>query len=680
MAYTLPGVVVLLQLLTVNLAKGANVNITPTPVATVTDGDVLWLTCTYDLGGGTLGQLQWKGNDGGIVATVTPTAGTPCTISVSGYNIDCDNLTSSEVRLGIFNPVHGDTYSCFIYLFDSTQIGPASTQVSVITQTLTLSVMPSSPILEHELTFTCSVGMDIIENTQIFYKRNTFLVGTFLVNSTSCVSTKTQGGQNYTFTCGLFPVRELLLTIPAAHVTGDEQGTDWICNIFLSGVISNIVHLELSVPVTSVEIQPPAGQSLNITENQSIEVICVTSACRPFASVFWSVGGVNVTFAGASSVQSVPGDLYITTSTLTLTPSRALSGQTVVCTASNTETQIQSTRQPTLNVRHLPEILILPTSDPYVIPEGQKNITLMCTVTSANPNVSSLVWTREATELSNNGVYNLPVITTGDAGAYSCSAVNDVGTTSLNITLKVTTLPTTPNIVGLTEVTSSTLTVKWTPNDKGDMANAFNISHECKDCAEAESTSVNLADRGNIYSSKLTNLFPGSEYYVNITAINMAGSSSPLELIVSTSPADTCPSPLEDTSTTSTALLVVGVILVLIAVAVLGISVFVYRKSRLLSKSGNRKGNDQKPFKFSNVQQSKEGKQQEIVEERGHYQELYPNDIQKPSPYSCLSEDNNEAGIETVRGNYESIHGDSTARHDYIEIKEVVDTRRYANT
>ncbi|XP_021366657.1 sialoadhesin-like isoform X7 [Mizuhopecten yessoensis] len=566
MAYTLPGVVVLLQLLTVNLAKGANVNITPTPVATVTDGDVLWLTCTYDLGGGTLGQLQWKGNDGGIVATVTPTAGTPCTISVSGYNIDCDNLTSSEVRLGIFNPVHGDTYSCFIYLFDSTQIGPASTQVSVI------------------------------------------------------------------------------------------------------------------IPVTSVEIQPPAGQSLNITENQSIEVICVTSACRPFASVFWSVGGVNVTFAGASSVQSVPGDLYITTSTLTLTPSRALSGQTVVCTASNTETQIQSTRQPTLNVRHLPEILILPTSDPYVIPEGQKNITLMCTVTSANPNVSSLVWTREATELSNNGVYNLPVITTGDAGAYSCSAVNDVGTTSLNITLKVTTLPTTPNIVGLTEVTSSTLTVKWTPNDKGDMANAFNISHECKDCAEAESTSVNLADRGNIYSSKLTNLFPGSEYYVNITAINMAGSSSPLELIVSTSPADTCPSPLEDTSTTSTALLVVGVILVLIAVAVLGISVFVYRKSRLLSKSGNRKGNDQKPFKFSNVQQSKEGKQQEIVEERGHYQELYPNDIQKPSPYSCLSEDNNEAGIETVRGNYESIHGDSTARHDYIEIKEVVDTRRYANT
>ncbi|OWF43991.1 B-cell receptor CD22 [Mizuhopecten yessoensis] len=558
MAYTLPGVVVLLQLLTVNLAKGVNVNITPSPVATVTDGDVLWLTCTYDLGGGTLGQLQWKNYDGGIVAAVTPTAGTPCTVSSSGYNIDCDNLASSEVRLGILTPKHRDTYNCSVYLSNYTLIGQSSRHVSVI------------------------------------------------------------------------------------------------------------------VPVTSVEIQPPAGQLLDITETQSTDVICVTSACRPFASVFWSVGGINFTYAGASSVQSVTGDLYITTSTLTLTPSRALSGQTVVCTASNTETQIQSTRQPTLNVRHRPEILISPTSDPYVISEGQKNITLMCTVTSANPNVSSLVWTKEATELSNNGVYNLPVPTTGVAGVYTCSAVNDDGTTSLNITLKVTTLPTTPNIVGFTEVTSSTLTVKWTPNDKGDMANAFNISHECKDCAEAESTSVNLADRGNIYSSKLTNLFPGSEYYVNITAINMAGSSSPLELIVSTSPADTCPSPLEDTSTTSTALLVVGIILVLIAVAVLGISIFVYRKSRLLSKSKNRKGNDQKPVKFSNVQQSKEGKQQEIVEERGHYQELDPNDIQKPSPYSCLSEDNNEAGIETVRGNYESIHGDSTARHDYIEIKEVV--------
>ncbi|XP_021366661.1 uncharacterized protein LOC110458977 isoform X2 [Mizuhopecten yessoensis] len=676
MAYTLPGVVVLLQLLTVNLAKGVNVNITPSPVATVTDGDVLWLTCTYDLGGGTLGQLQWKNYDGGIVAAVTPTAGTPCTVSSSGYNIDCDNLASSEVRLGILTPKHRDTYNCSVYLSNYTLIGQSSRHVSVIGADVKLTASPSSAIEGTPLTLTCSVT----QNSSIYASFN-FINGTVVgfvqLLRGDCVSgtgqdcdkqcSCTTDGKSYSWT--------------VANVTGDWNNARIRCQINNpSAQTSNILVVDVIIPVTSVEIQPPAGQLLDITETQSTDVICVTSACRPFASVFWSVGGINFTYAGASSVQSVTGDLYITTSTLTLTPSRALSGQTVVCTASNTETQIQSTRQPTLNVRHRPEILISPTSDPYVISEGQKNITLMCTVTSANPNVSSLVWTKEATELSNNGVYNLPVPTTGVAGVYTCSAVNDDGTTSLNITLKVTTLPTTPNIVGFTEVTSSTLTVKWTPNDKGDMANAFNISHECKDCAEAESTSVNLADRGNIYSSKLTNLFPGSEYYVNITAINMAGSSSPLELIVSTSPADTCPSPLEDTSTTSTALLVVGIILVLIAVAVLGISIFVYRKSRLLSKSKNRKGNDQKPVKFSNVQQSKEGKQQEIVEERGHYQELDPNDIQKPSPYSCLSEDNNEAGIETVRGNYESIHGDSTASHDYIEIKEDVDTRRYANT
>ncbi|XP_021339863.1 uncharacterized protein LOC110441087 [Mizuhopecten yessoensis] len=183
MAYTLPGVVVLLQILTGSLVTGVSVVVNPSPIAMVTEGAVLWLTCTYDLGGGTLGQLLWKDKDSANAATATPTATPPCSAPSMSYNISC-NLASNDVRLCILAPVHGNTYSCLVYLSNYTQIGSASTQVSVITQTLSLSVTPSSPILKHELTLTCSVSMDIIENMQIFYKRNTFLVGMFLVNST----------------------------------------------------------------------------------------------------------------------------------------------------------------------------------------------------------------------------------------------------------------------------------------------------------------------------------------------------------------------------------------------------------------------------------------------------------------------------------------------------------------
>ncbi|XP_069109261.1 cell adhesion molecule 2-like, partial [Argopecten irradians] len=122
------------------------------PIATVTDGSVLWLTCTYDLDGGTLGQLLWTGNDNGTVATVTPTATPPCsTLYPDNYTLDCSQLSSNEVRLGILNPVHGDTYSCTVYLSDFTQIGSVSTQVAVVVPVPSVTFTPP---VSHTVTVT----------------------------------------------------------------------------------------------------------------------------------------------------------------------------------------------------------------------------------------------------------------------------------------------------------------------------------------------------------------------------------------------------------------------------------------------------------------------------------------------------------------------------------------------
>ncbi|XP_069109131.1 uncharacterized protein [Argopecten irradians] len=119
-----------------------SINVEPSPVATVTEGSTLWLTCTFDLDGGTLGQLLWQDNDGGTAATAT-TATPPCyTPSPDVYTSDCSQLSSNEVRLGILTPVHGDTYNCRVYLSDFTLIGPLSTQVAVVGGSLlTSSIM-----------------------------------------------------------------------------------------------------------------------------------------------------------------------------------------------------------------------------------------------------------------------------------------------------------------------------------------------------------------------------------------------------------------------------------------------------------------------------------------------------------------------------------------------------------
>ncbi|XP_033758292.1 nephrin-like [Pecten maximus] len=98
----------------------------------VTKGAMLWLACTYDLDGGTLGHLRWRDEEVRTVILAIPTSTPQCSTSFpDNYRIDC-NLASNEVRLGILNPVHGDTYTCSVYLSDATLKGWVLTQVSII--------------------------------------------------------------------------------------------------------------------------------------------------------------------------------------------------------------------------------------------------------------------------------------------------------------------------------------------------------------------------------------------------------------------------------------------------------------------------------------------------------------------------------------------------------------------
>ncbi|XP_069115557.1 sialoadhesin-like isoform X2 [Argopecten irradians] len=529
----------------------------------VTVGSMLWLTCTFDLDGGTLGQLTWRYQDGGIVGSALPTASPPCsTFGPELYIVDCDDLISNKVRLGIRHPVHNDTYNCSVYLSNYTLIGPVSTQVYVI------------------------------------------------------------------------------------------------------------------VPVTSVEIQPQTEGSIDIIENLQTQLTCVTNTDRPPARIYWSVGGLNLTSNSVSTVKSTAGGLYSTSSTLTFITKRHMDGEELMCSASNTGEHILANQTLVIKIMHVPDLSVFPTKDPFVVIEGQTNVTLTCVVTGAYPPITYLRWTKNGTTVSNTGVFNFPAITPMHAGIFTCSAYNGVGTpSSKNVTLNILSSPTKPNIIGFTEVTSSTLTVEWKPSNHGYMANIFTITHGCLNCTIIESSFVNMTD-SKTYSATLTKLVPQSLYSLNITAVNKAGPSSPLELVVST-PADTCPTPLQRLSPSSVPLLVVGVILITVAVAVFGVSIFIYRKSR--SRSGNQQDIPKIPVKFSRQQQPTIDRQQGHLDinQGNNYQELDPNDFSKPSPYEFLPEGGDESSFPNDRDRYEPV--DIGQGHAYLQVCDEGNIE-YANT
>jgi len=89
-----------------------------------------------------------------------------------------------------------------------------------------------------------------------------------------------------------------------------------------------------------------------MNENITTHLVCVTSACRPSASVLWFIGGTNYTSSSTQTVSDETGNLYITTSTLTFNPTRDMNKVAVNCSAYNYgDNLVTANSQQKLNVR-----------------------------------------------------------------------------------------------------------------------------------------------------------------------------------------------------------------------------------------------------------------------------------------------------------------------------------------
>ncbi|XP_033758217.1 hemicentin-1-like, partial [Pecten maximus] len=421
MDYVLLYSVVLNLVLTVSAVP--SVDVQPSPIATVTEGAVLWLTCTYDLDGGTLGQLQWSDKDGGTTATAIPTTTPPCsTLSPENYRIDC-NLASNEVRLGILNPVHGDTYSCSFYLSDFTLIGPVSTQVSVVVPVP--SVNFTTPVSDTVTVtpggshvYTCVTGSCRPPARIDWYKDG--------VNVTTQTGSVSSDGGNFVTTSSI--------TLTGAK--GDSQVTIQCRASNVDGMTPVQSGVKTFVVQWSPDGPPVISGYINTSilyVNETLSLSCRQQGGNPRSTLTWTglCGGIPA-IDGSTVTESV--------STITVTVTKGYNQGTCVCVSTHPRPQAQDRSQVTFTVHYPPSVPVITLTPTHPWLEGESG-TLTCSYTEGFPAHARIEWFRNGlqTGQSTPSISLTPLNKADNRAGYSCGVWNDFTDVKLtNMTSSVT--------------------------------------------------------------------------------------------------------------------------------------------------------------------------------------------------------------------------------------------------
>ncbi|XP_055954850.1 B-cell receptor CD22-like [Patella vulgata] len=116
-----------------------------------------------------------------------------------------------------------------------------------------------------------------------------------------------------------------------------------------------------------------------------------------------------------------------------------------------------------------PTVHVEPSTSPYKIIQGNQ-LTLTCTVDDSNPQPTSFTWSKDGGSITGQGssVFSLTSVQRSQAGQYTCTANNGVGTgTSTSVEVDVLYPPTvsTPPIYKILESTGLTITCSGNPGN-----------------------------------------------------------------------------------------------------------------------------------------------------------------------------------------------------------------------
>nr|XP_022320733.1 hemicentin-1-like [Crassostrea virginica] len=188
---------------------------------------------------------------------------------------------------------------------------------------------------------------------------------------------------------------------------------------------SDSVVISVKVPVTKVTLTPTP---ITVVDGQQMNLTCTTSYSNPAANITWIKSSEDITDLSTHTTDN-SGGLVRTVSSLLITVVKEDNGKQVFCRASNTQDKSVSSTVHILNIMYTPEVSSN-LSSPYTVREGE-TVTLVCTVTDANPN-TGIIWKWIKTNNPNNVLHNGPNYTVsniqkGSSGSYSCTANNVVG-------------------------------------------------------------------------------------------------------------------------------------------------------------------------------------------------------------------------------------------------------------
>ncbi|XP_075987704.1 irregular chiasm C-roughest protein-like isoform X1 [Anticarsia gemmatalis] len=206
-------------------------------------------------------------------------------------------------------------------------------------------------------------------------------------------------------------------------------------------------YAQLTVLVAPEAPRIPRGAFIDATENQYVDIECVSSGGKPAAEITWLDGNQSVIKKHVKSTTELlpDGQRYKTRSVLRLTPSKSHHNQTITCQAQNTADRAPRMATVHIEVKYAPKVNVTISSGGVndQIPEGSE-LRVQCDV-DANPPAQVYRWFINDNPVIGDYTEEMIIfnVTRKHHNAVvKCEVSNSVGKNEGNITLQVTYPPT----------------------------------------------------------------------------------------------------------------------------------------------------------------------------------------------------------------------------------------------